>query len=292
MRDAILPAFRKRWQRDHNEKVEFVTTYAGSGEITKRIIKKYPAQIAIVTSELDAYELPTPWRSWTKLPREGILASTPMVIVVREGNPKQIGDFDDLARPGIQIVTGDPVTSGGANLAILAEYESARRQTGRPDRVFEQLVGIWRNVTLRVPSAREARLRFDKGEAEVLITYEHDVIGSPLTQHIRGEIIYPRCTLLAQPIVVKIDNNIERGEQPLIDAFVQFLWSREAQQLLVDYGFRSENVALNASNPKFGVIPAPVTLTDLGKPAEVRREILEGIWQHKILPQLPHQTNP
>ncbi|NQU12377.1 substrate-binding domain-containing protein [bacterium] len=292
MRDAILPAFRKLWQRDHDEKVEFVTTYAGSGDVTDQIIKKYPAQIAIVSSELDAYQLPTRWRSWTELPRGGILASTPMIIVVREGNPKQINDFEDLTRPGIQIVHGDPVTSGGANLAILAEYESARRRTGEPDRGFEQLLGIWRNVTVRVPSAREARIRFEKGAGDVLITYEHDIIGNPSAKHIRGEIVYPRCTLLAQPIVVKIDNNIERWEHPLVDAFVQFLWSREAQQILVDYGFRSQDAQLNASNRQLGAIPAPVTLASLGKPVEVRRDILEGLWRNRILPQLPRQANP
>lgn len=290
MNDAILPAFRKQWKRDHNQTIEFVATFAGSGDITERIIQKYPAQVAIVPSELDAYRIAQAgvagWRPWDELPQQGVLGSTPLVIVVREGNPKEIRDFEDLAKPGIQIIHGDPVTSGGANLAILSEYASALRRTGDKDRAFQQLLGIWRNVTVRTPSIHEARARFEKGEGDALVTYEQDFLPTPSAARIKGEVVYPTRTLIAQPIVVRIDKNIESQERAVIEAFIQFLWSEEAQKRLVDHGFRSARQGLNAANPQFGRIAEPISLTTLGSPPEIQREILDGIWRDKVLPAL------
>ena len=112
MQEALLPSFRAFWLREQGEEVEFVTTLAGSGEITDKILSRYPAEVAIVSSELDAYRLPVPWESWRELPYEGVLARTPLVIVVREGNPKAIVRFEDLARGGIDVIHGDPMRSG------------------------------------------------------------------------------------------------------------------------------------------------------------------------------------
>ena len=285
MKDRLLPAFRERWQREQGETVEFVVTFAGSGDITDRILTKYPAEIAVVSSELDAYRLPAPWESWRELPYNGIVAKTPLVIVVRKGNPKNIRDFEDLSRPGIELLHGDPATSGAAELAILAEYGSALRRGGDSELAFQQLLGIWKNVTAKIPTAREARNRFESGEGDALVTYEEDVLGSPSRARIEGEIVYQVSTIVAEPVVVKIEKNIDARQPKVFDAFIEFLWTREAQQILVDYGFQSVDEELNTSRGDLATIEDPFTLTELGG-ATARRDLLDRVWRDRVVPEL------
>ncbi len=285
MQEALLPAFRAHWQEEHGEEVEFVTTFAGSGEITDRILDRYPAEVAIVSSELDAYRLPVPWKSWKELPHQGVLARTPLVIVVREGNPKAIHRFEGLSRTGIDLIHGDPLSSGLGNLAILAEYGSGLRRTGDQEIAFNQLLGIWRNAAVLLPDARQVHRHFDTGAGDVFIAYEQDAVGGPSNGPIRGEIVFPPSTIVGEPIVARIDKNITSKQQPLIEAFVSYLWSREAQKILVDYGFRSVNEDLNASSLYLDFEDA-FTLEDLGGATTARREILEGVWKDKVLPAL------
>ncbi len=285
MQDRLLPAFRERWRREQGESVEFVATFAGSGDITDRILRRYPAEIAVVSSELDAHRLPAPWRAWRELPHDGILARTPIVIIVRKGNPKNIRGFEDLRREGIELLHGDPATSGAAQLAILAEYGSALRRDGDSELAFQQLLGIWRNVKAQLPTAREARNRFESGEGDALVTYEEDAIGSPSRARIDGEIVYPAGTIVAEPVVVKIEKNIDDRQRRLVDSFVEFLWTREAQQMLADYGFRSVDEGWEASRRDLPTIEDPFTLSEVGG-AAARHEILERVWKARIVPEL------
>jgi len=118
-----------------------------------------PAHVAIISLELDAERLAgaglTPSQSWRKLPRQGVVNRSPFIILVRPGNPKKIHDYIDLARPGIGVIHPDPLTSGGANWAIIAEYGAGvRRHPDRPEAGYELLLGIWRNVVAQSSSAR------------------------------------------------------------------------------------------------------------------------------------------
>jgi len=285
MQEAILPAFRDHWRQETGEEVEFVTTFTGSGEITDKILNRVPAEIAIVSSELDAHRLPVPWKSWKESPHHGVLARTPLVIVVREGNPKKITRFGDLAGKGIDLIHGDPESSGLGNLAILAEYGSALRRSGDPETAFDQLLGIWRNVYVRLPDAREAHRYFDSGEGDALIIYEHDAVRSTSSGRVWGEIIYPPSTILSESIVARIDKNITNKQRPLIEAFVSYLWGREAQEALVEYGFRSVNEDLIIADRHLDLEDA-FTLEDLGGATTASREILEAIWKDRVLPEV------
>lgn len=285
MEDRLLPGFRERWQRETGGAVEFVVTYAGSGDITKRILAEYPAQVAIVSSELDAHQLPTPWRSWRQLPHQGILVRTPLAIVTREGNPSGLRGFRDLGSRGVALLHGDPATSGAAQLAIIAAYGSELRRTGDGELARARLLGIWRNVTSRPATAREARNRFESGDGDALVTYLADVVGTPSRARVRGEIVLPTGTIVAEPVVVKIDKNIDRDRQRLVDAFVDFLWSREAQRSLVDYGFESVHEELNPVHEDPETLEDRFTLADVGG-LEARAKILDRVWRAQVVPQL------
>jgi sulfate transport system substrate-binding protein len=210
--------------------------------------------------------------------------------VVREGNPKNIRDFADLAAEGTSVLHTDPTTSGSAQLSILAEYGSAFLRTGDPEEAFAQLLGIWKNVTAQAASARAARTEFGNGTGDALITYEQDAIGTPARRPIAGEIIYPRSTVICEHTAVTLDKNVTDRQRRLVDAFFEFLWSRQAQQIFVDYGFHSPVEELNPADSKLGMVELPFTLQSLGGPRRAQREILDAVWRDRVLPELKSQS--
>src|SRR6266496_2521431 len=178
---GVFPAFQKQWRERTGERVELVSSFAGSGTVTNQLILGVPAHLALLSLELDAYKLAearvVAAESWRKLPSGGVVNRTPFIILVRPGNPKAIHDFSDLTRSGIQIVHPDPLTSGGANWAVVAEYGAGARGSADPLRAGRDLLsGIWRNVVAQAPSARGARTQFENGFGDALLTYEQEAI--------------------------------------------------------------------------------------------------------------------
>jgi ABC-type sulfate transport system substrate-binding protein len=289
MNRAVLPEFARRWRARTGERLEFVTSFAGSGTITNQLIMGVPAQVALLSLELDAERLAkagaVPAGSWRRLPHGGVVNRTPFVLVVRKGNPLRIRDFADLARPGVKVVHPDPLTSGGANWALLAEYGSAaRRSPGREREAgYDALLGVWRHVVAQAASARAARTQFENGFGDVLVTYEQDVIGDAAKGTLPGEIVYPPSTVLSEHTLVILDKNIAPADRPLIDALVAFLWSEPAQTLFVRNGFRSVDDRLNAANRHFGAIRDPFLVRDFGGWDVVKKEIVDGIWKDRVL---------
>lgn len=282
---AVFPAFQAHWKERTGEDVELISSYGGSGTVTNQILLGVPAQLAVVALELDAIKLDKAHRLDPRatLPNSGVLNQSPFVILVRPGNPKGIHDFADLAKPGIGIVHPDPLTSGGAQWALLAEYGSRLRTGGTAEEAEAQLLGIWRNVVSQAGSGRAARTQFDSGFGDALITYEQDVLHDTLSGHLKGEIVYPACTVMSEPTVVTLPRNIPEGDREMVQAFVDFLWSDEAQKLFVESGFRSLTKRLN--HP-FAPLPQAFTAADLGGWPRAKQEIVEDAWKGKVLPRL------
>lgn len=291
MNDAVFPAFAKRWEQQTGERVEFVSSFAGSGTITNQVLLGVPAEVAILSLELDAFRLSDKGivaeGSWRELPHDGMLNRTPFIILVRDGNPKGIHDFADLARPGIAVVHPDPLTSGGANWAIVAEHGSATRgHPEAPDAGHALLLGIWKNVVAQAASARAARTQFENGFGDALITYEQEVVRDRARGKLKGEIVYPRSTVLSEHPVVVIPSRIPSRDRALVDAFVEFLWSDEAQRLFIENGFRSVDPALEGEHDGFGVIEDPFRIDDLGGWKVAKRDVVEAVWKKRVLPEL------
>lgn len=290
MNQGIFPAFQSAWRSKTGEDIQFITSFSGSGTITNQMILGVPADVGILSLELDALRLEDagtlPGPTWRDLPNAGVLNRTPFIILVRPGNPKGIQDFSDLTRPGIGVVHPDPLTSGGAQWAILAEYGSAYLQTGDKELAYNQLLGIWRNVVAQAPSARAARTQFESGFGDALVTYEQEPLRELLQGSLAAEIIYPRRTIMSEHVVVVLGKNVTLGEQELVYAFVTSLWEDPAQRIFVDYGFRSVDESLNTLNPLFGTIPEPFTVADLGGWPRAKEEIVDGIWRSRVLEAL------
>ena len=293
MQQGIFPEFQRVWQAKTGEKVEFTGSFSGSGTVANQLAMGAPGQVALLSVELDAQRLAasgaTAAGSWTKLPHGGIVNRTPFVILVRPGNPKKILDFADLARPGIRVVHPDPLTSGGANWAILAEYGAGQRANPKDPQAGQRLLqGIWGNVVAQAASARAARTQFENGFGDALVTYEQEAILDKSRGTLKLDVVYPRRTVMSEHVLVLVDRNLRGDDRPLVEAFANFLWSEAAQRIFVKFGFRSVDERLNAQNPAFGKIAEPFLVQDFGGWTKAKAEIVDAIWKDRVMKNIKH----
>jgi len=292
---AIYPAFAAKAKREHNIDIHFTSSFAGSETVTNQILQGVKAQVAILSIERDADRLKQGGfvtSDWHLLPQQGIVNKTPFVILVRKGNPKGIHDFSDLAKPGVRLIHPDPGSSGGAQWSILAMYGSelvkSKQLSGGEDRAraLQMLQAIWRNVISTPASAREARTTFELGNGDALITYELDALMmKQANANADAEIVIPEATIFSEHPAVVVDRNVSAVDRPVIDAFMQYLWSEEAQRAFVKFHFRSvTNEALNQENKELATIKYPFTVNDplLGGWGRAFPEIIEGIFRDQV----------
>jgi sulfate/thiosulfate-binding protein len=287
---AIFPAFAAKWKAEHGEDVHFTSSFAGSETVTNQILQGVGADVAILSIERDVDRLQqggAVTSDWHNLPNRGIVNKTPFVILVRKGNPKGVRDFADLGKPGVKLIHPDPVSSGGAQWSVLAIYGSELKKSeaqGARDeaRALQTLRAVWRNVISTPGSAREARTQFETGYADALITYELDALLMKQADA-AVEIVVPEATIFSEHPAVVIDRNVTAQERPVINAFIAYLWSDEAQRAFVQYHFRSvTNEDLNSANKEFAQIKMPFTVDYLGGWSKAYPEIIERIWRDQV----------
>ncbi|HEY7111848.1 MAG TPA: substrate-binding domain-containing protein [Thermoanaerobaculia bacterium] len=288
MNKGIFPAFRQRWVAEKHGDVAFRSSFAGSGTITNQIALGAPAELALLSLESDADRLADagviPAGSWKRLPEAGVVNRTPFVIFVRRGNPLGIADFADLTRDGVRVVHPDPLTSGGANWAIVAEYGAGYRAGGNDAAAGEALLaGVWRNVAAQAASARAARTQFENGFGDALITYEQEAVYDKSRGRLEADVVVPRSTILSEHTLVVVDRNVPKRDRALVDRFAQFLWTEEAQKIFVRYGFRSVRDGLNAGHPEFGRIEDPFRIADFGGWRKAKKEIVDEVWKRRVM---------
>jgi len=288
---AIFPGFTAKWKQQHGQVVQFQSSFAGSETITNQILQGAPAEIAILSIERDAQRLKKEGfviADWHSMPAGGIVNKTPFIIIVRKGNPKGIRDFPDLAKAGIRLIHPDPVSSGGAQWSILAIYGSelkkSEQESSEQDkpRALNTLRAIWRHVISTPGSAREARTTFELGNGDALITYELEGLlmkeaNAPI------EIVVPQATIFSEHPAVVIDKNVSAAKRPVVDAFMQYLWSDEAQEAFVKFHFYSTtNDAFNQVNTAFGHIEFPFAIDYFGGWDQAYPEVIEKIFRDQV----------
>src|SRR5262245_14416158 len=244
---SILPDYQREWEKKTGQRLTFDSSYAGYEIVTNQIVAGAEADVAILAIERNADRLVRPDvtnSEWRKLPYGGILNKTPMVIVVRSGNPKRIRDFSDLAKPGVGLIHCDPASSGAGQWSLLAIYGSelikSERRTGVRDerKAFELLRSVWKNVRATTPSAREARTQFERGEGDALITYELDAMQLR-DKKFPVEIVIPKATIFSEHPVVIIDHAMSPSKYAMVELFVRSLWEPDAQQAWIKSHFGS-----------------------------------------------------
>ncbi len=288
LENSILPAYQKEWERKTGQRLTFETSYAGSEIVANQIVAGVEADVAILAIERNADRLFRPEvteHEWRKLPYGGFVNKTPMVIVVRQGNPKGIRDFGDLAKPGVKLIHCDPASSGAGQWSLMAIYGSelikSEKKTGSrdPKKAFDLLRRVWKNVKATPGSAREARTHFERGEGDALITYELEAMQL-LDKKLPIKIVMPPATIYSEHPVVMIDHAMSPSKYAVVELFVRSLWEPAAQQAWVKSYFRSvTDEKLNEGFPK---IEAPFYIRDLGGWSTAYPEIVEGVWKQEI----------
>ncbi|HET9786317.1 MAG TPA: sulfate ABC transporter substrate-binding protein [Pyrinomonadaceae bacterium] len=290
---AVYPGFSAKWKSEHGQEVNFTSSFAGSETITNQILQGVKAEIAILSIERDADRLKQGGfvtSDWHTYPQKGVINKTPFVILVRKGNPKGINDFADLAKPGVKLIHPDPVSSGGAQWSVLAIYGSelvkSEKQSGEPDqaRALQMLRAVWRNVISTPGSAREARTQLETGHGDALITYELEgLIMKQAGAPIEVEIVVPQATILSEHPAVVVDRNVPASKRPVVEAFMQYLWSEEAQGAFVQYHFRSvTNENLNQENSQFAQIEMPFTIDYFGGWSKAYPDVIEKVFRDQV----------
>lgn len=287
----IFPAFAAKWKREHGLDVGFVSSFAGSETVTNQILQGAPSDVAILSIDRDAQRLfdgKAVTTDWHAYPNKGIVNKTPFVILVRKGNPKGIHDFPDLGKPDTKVIHPDPVSSGGAQWSVLAIYGSelkkseAETDTQDTVRATNTLKAIWKNVISTPGSAREARTQFETGYGDALITYELEGL---LMKQTNAEIdmIIPKSTIFSEHPIVILDRNVTAAKRPVVEAFIKYLWTDEAQKAFVKYHFRSvTNEAFNAENKEFAKIEQPFTIDMFGGWNNAYPEIIEKVFINEV----------
>lgn len=244
----LIPIFQKQWKEKTGQDVVFEESYLGSGAQSRAIVEGFEADIAALSlaADIDRIEkagLIT--HDWQSEIYKGMVSNSIVAFAVRQGNPKGIHDWADLARPGVEILTPNVKTSGGAMWNILALYGAARRGfvdgVAKDDEAAAQdfLLRVLNNVTVMDKGARESITNFEKGIGDVAITYENEVlVGQRAGQDY--ELIIPRSTILIENPIAVIDAYVDKhGTREVAEAFVEFLFTPEAQQIFAKYGLRS-----------------------------------------------------
>jgi sulfate/thiosulfate transport system substrate-binding protein len=244
----LIPIFKEQWKKETGQDLTFQESYQGSGAQSRAIAEGFEADIAALSLEADITRIQKAGlitNDWKAGQYKGMVSDSIVSFAVRKGNPKAIKDWADLAKPGLQVLTPNPKTSGGAQWNILALYGAAKRGfvAGVPKdddaAATEFLKSVLKNVTVMDKGARESITNFEQGVGDVAITYENEVrVGQLGGQDY--ELVIPRSTILIENPIALVDTYVDKhGNRKAAEAFVAFLFTPEAQKIFAEYGLRS-----------------------------------------------------
>lgn len=241
--EKIIPAFTDKWKQEHNQNVSFNSSYGGSGSQTRAVIDGLEADVvglalALDTKKIEEAGLIQP--GWEKeAPNGAIVTKSVAALVTRPGNPKGIKDWADLSKDGVKVITANPKTSGGARWNFLGLWGSVT-QTGSDDAKAQQFTTqVFKNVPVLPRDAREASdVFFKQGEGDVLINYENEMILAKQNGE-NPEYVVPDVNISIDNPIAVVDANVDKhGAREVAEAFVQYLFTPDAQREFAKVGFR------------------------------------------------------
>ena len=238
-------AFAKYWKAKTGQDVAVRQSHGGSGKQARSIIDGLEADVATLAlaGDTDSLARHGGWLApdWQKkLPHNASPYTSTIVLVVRRGNPKGIKDWDDLARPGVSVITPNPKTSGGARWNYLAAWEFAKRRYGGDAKAKEFVARLFGNVPVLDTGARGSTISFaQRGQGDVLIAWENEAWLLNKEFAGRFEVVAPSTSILAEPAVAVVDRNVDRkGTRAVAQEYLQYLYSEEGQDIIGKNYFR------------------------------------------------------
>ena len=270
---AINEAFTKEWQAKHNQNVTVRVSNGGSGKQARAVIDGLQADVVTLALAYDidaiaahGHLLPANWQS--RLPDNSTPYTSTIVFLVRKGNPWKIHDWGDLVRPGIQAITPNPKTSGGARWNYLAAWAWALKQPGGNAATAQAFVQkLYKQVPVLDSGARGSTTTFtERGIGDVLLAWENDAhLALAELGPGKVEIVYPSFSILAEPPVALVDKVVDRkGTRTVAEGYLKFLYSPLAQDLIGKNFYRPRSPEAAAKYAKqFPNIPM-VTIAAFG----------------------------
>lgn len=269
--DQIIPKFVEKWKKEHNQNVTFERSYGGSGAQAAAVINgSQEADIVNLALSLDVNKIEQAGlikKGWeTRAPRNGIVTRSVAAIVTREGNPKGINSWEDLAKDGVKLIAANPKTSGIAIWEFLGLWGSVTQAGGDEAKALDFVTRVYKNTSGLTKDAREASdLFFQKGEGDVLVNYENEVtLAAQNNQKLPFTI--PQLNISIDNPVVVVDKNAEKHRtKDVAQAFVDYLYSEEAQREFSKLGYRSVNPLVSQEvTSQFPKVETLFTAQDLG----------------------------
>jgi sulfate/thiosulfate-binding protein len=230
----LISAFQKTAA---GKDVSFSQSYGASGEQSRAVASGLDADVVAFSLAPDITSLiqkKLVAQSWNKDKWHGMVTRSVVVFVVRNGNPKKLKTWSDLLKPGIQVVTPNPFTSGGARWNVMAAYGGALRAGKTPRQAETFLAQMWKHVVAQPASAREGLQSFLAGRGDVFLAYENEALfaqkkGQPV------QFVIPKATILIEnPIAVTSTSK----HKPQAQAFLNFVRTKPAQRIFAENGYR------------------------------------------------------
>lgn len=232
-------AFIKHWKAKTGQDVTIKQSHGGSGKQARSVIDGLEADVVTLAlaGDVEALQKNGGWIApdWQKrLPHNSAPYTSTIVLVVRQGNPKGIKDWDDLIKPGVSVITPNPKTSGGARWNYLAGWEFAKRKNGGNDAKAKEFVqALYKNVPVLDTGARGSSITFaQRNQGDVFISWENEAHLLEKEFGSKVDIVYPSLSILAEPPVAVVDKNVDRkGTRAVAQAYLEYLYSDVGQDI-------------------------------------------------------------
>jgi sulfate/thiosulfate-binding protein len=251
----VNKAFAAQWKARTGDTVSVRQSHGGSGKQARSVIDGLEADVVTLALAADVDALATQGKlvpaDWQKrLPHNSAPYTSTIVFLVRKGNPKGVKDWNDLVKPGVAVVTPNPKTSGGARWNYLAAWGYALKKNGNDAAKAQQFVAaLFNNVPVLDSGARGSTVTFtERGIGDVFVSWENEALLA--TKELgpdRFEIIVPSTSILAEPSVAVVDKVVDRrGTREVAQAYLQFLYTPEGQELAAKHHYRPTDKAVAA----------------------------------------------
>jgi sulfate transport system substrate-binding protein len=246
-------AFNKHWTAQGKEAVKIQQSHGGSGKQARAVIDGLRADVVTLALAGDIDELhklgkliPENWQE--RLPQSSTPYTSTIVFLVRKGNPQGIKDWDDLVKPGVEVITPNPKTSGGARWNFLAAWAFAQQKYGSEAKAQDFVAQLYKNVPVLDTGARGSTITFVNNQiGDVLLAWENEAFLALKEQGgDQFEIVAPSLSILAEPPVAVVDKNVDKkGTREVATAYLNYLYSEEGQRIAAKnfYRPRDEKVA-------------------------------------------------
>lgn len=266
-------AFAEHWKKESGVTVEIEQSHGGSGKQSRSVIDGLQADVVTLAlaGDIDVIHknadlLPKDWQS--KLADNSSPYTSTIVFVVRKGNPKGIKDWGDLTNEGVQVITPNPKTSGGARWNYLAAWAWADKEFGGDEeKTLDYITRLFKNVPVLDTGARGSTTTFAQREiGDVFLSWENEAYLIEKEFPGKTEVIYPSISILAEPPVAVVEKNAaKRGNTEVAKAYLEFLYTVKAQELAGKHFYRPRNAEIGKRfSGKFPQLPLVTIDADFG----------------------------